>query len=165
MENATLATMDPRTATASDIQALLQRSSLTSLQLVQLYIERIQTYNSYLRAVISTPPTHLLLEAATKLDRERAQGKVRSGMHGIPILIKVWNSRMKLASYVILNSGINRTILPHTPIWEWTPQQAVLHWLAPGRKKAQISSKGQGTRFFFHDRSFPGRQLGANNGT
>ncbi|ATY58913.1 amidase family [Cordyceps militaris] len=56
--------------------------------LVKLYMERIETYNGYLRAVIGTPPTHLLLEAATKLDDERAQGKVRSSMHGIPILIK-----------------------------------------------------------------------------
>lgn len=88
MGNSTLADLDPRTATASHLQALLQSSSLTSVQLVQLYTRQIEACNGYLHAVISNAPASLLLGQASRLDGERAQGRVRSSMHGIPILIK-----------------------------------------------------------------------------
>ncbi|KAK0507196.1 hypothetical protein JMJ35_010234 [Cladonia borealis] len=79
---------DPRTATASDLQELLRASKVTSVQLVKIYLKQIEQYNSYLKAVISTAPKSAILDKAEKLDAERAEGNVRSSLHGIPILIK-----------------------------------------------------------------------------
>ncbi|KAK5659422.1 hypothetical protein OQA88_623 [Cercophora sp. LCS_1] len=62
------------TATASELQARLGSSSITSQQLVKLYVDQISQYNGYLKA--------------KELDDERASGHVRSPLHGIPILIK-----------------------------------------------------------------------------
>lgn len=79
---------DPRTATASDLQALLRASKVTSVQLVKVYLKQIEQYNGYLKAVISTAPESALLDEAEKLDAERGGREVRSSLHGIPILIK-----------------------------------------------------------------------------
>ena len=83
---------DPRTATASDLQELLRASKVTSVQLIKIYLKQIEQYNGYLKAVISTAPESAVLDRAEELDAERAGGKVRSSLHGIPILIKA-NSR------------------------------------------------------------------------
>ncbi|KAH8761174.1 amidase family protein [Diaporthe sp. PMI_573] len=79
---------DPRVVTASELQSLLQDRKTTSVQLVEFYLEQIETYDGYLHAVISTAPKASLLEEAERLDQERKQGIVRSPMHGIPILVK-----------------------------------------------------------------------------
>ncbi|KAI1132451.1 amidase family protein [Nemania abortiva] len=80
--------IDPLTATAADLQAKLSDKSVTSQQLVKLYLGRIAQYNGYLKAVIATAPEDLLNKTAAKLDDERAKGKIRGPLHGIPILLK-----------------------------------------------------------------------------
>ncbi|KAG8161020.1 hypothetical protein KVR01_009284 [Diaporthe batatas] len=79
---------DLRVVTASDLQGLLQDGKTTSVELVELHLKQIETYNGYLHAVISTAPKASLLKAAEKLDQERKEGKVRSPIHGIPVLVK-----------------------------------------------------------------------------
>ena len=88
MDSAKPSPFDPRIATASDLQELLRASKVTSVQLVKIYLEQIEQYNSYLKAVISTAPESAILDKAEKLDAERAEGNVGSSLHGIPILIK-----------------------------------------------------------------------------
>lgn len=90
MGNVTLDLFDPRVATASELRKLLEDSKVTSFQLVLDYLKEIEVNNGYLHAVITTAPRESLLEQAKKLDQERRQGTVRSTMHGIPILVKVW---------------------------------------------------------------------------
>ena len=92
MDSAKPSLFDPRTATASDLQELLRASKVTSVQLIKIYLKQIEQYNGYLKAVISTAPESALLDKAEDLDAERAEGKERSSLHGIPILIKA-NSR------------------------------------------------------------------------
>lgn len=41
-----------------------------------------------MRALISVAPKHEVLKIARKLDDERARGKVRGPLHGIPIVLK-----------------------------------------------------------------------------
>jgi amidase len=60
-----------------------------SAYLINVYLAQIQEHNSYLKAVIVTAPKSKLLEQAKSLDSERSKGKVRSALHGIPILVKV----------------------------------------------------------------------------
>lgn len=75
-----------------DIAAMQDRmaaGTLTSEGLVRAYLERIAAIDDagpMLNAVIATFPD--AIEQARALDAERAAGRVRGPMHGIPILIK-----------------------------------------------------------------------------
>jgi amidase len=67
----------------------LQSGKYTSEKLVSLYLERINKLDKNgpgLNSVIEVNPDALLL--ARELDKERKTGKVRSALHGIPVLIK-----------------------------------------------------------------------------
>jgi amidase len=71
------------------LQAQMEAGELTARELVRLYLERIQTIDQAgprLNAVIELNPE--ALEIAARLDAERAAGKVRGPLHGIPILLK-----------------------------------------------------------------------------
>jgi amidase len=73
-------------ATIPEMQAALRAGRITSRQLVLLYLARIATYEDKLNAAITV--NSRALEEAEALDRERAQGKIRGPLHGIPIAIK-----------------------------------------------------------------------------
>jgi len=73
-------------ATIPDIQAAMKDGRLTSRELVSQYLIRIATYENRLHATIAVN-AHAL-EEADALDRERAQGRVRGPLHGIPIALK-----------------------------------------------------------------------------
>jgi amidase len=73
-------------ATISDMRAALEQKRVTSRELVLQSLVRIATYEDKLHAVITVNP-HALDEAET-LDRERAAGKLRGPLHGIPIALK-----------------------------------------------------------------------------
>ena len=53
---------------------------------MQQYLTRIATYEDRLHAAITVNPN--ALKVADELDRERAQGKIRGPLHGIPIALK-----------------------------------------------------------------------------
>jgi len=62
---------------------------VTSRQLVELYLERVRTIDQSgpaLRSVLAINPR--ALDDATRLDNERADGRTRGPLHGIPILVK-----------------------------------------------------------------------------
>lgn len=69
-----------------EMQAALREKRVTSRELVTQYLVRIATYDSRLNAVITVNPK--ALEEADARDRERAAGKVRGPLHGIPIALK-----------------------------------------------------------------------------
>jgi amidase len=69
-----------------DIQARMERGELTSRQLVTEYLTRIAMYEERLNAAISVN-TNALAEADA-LDAERASGRVRGPLHGIPVALK-----------------------------------------------------------------------------
>ena len=69
-----------------DMQEALRRKRITSRELVRLYLERIAIYEDHLNAALYVNPN--ALEEADRLDRERARGKVRGPLHGIPIALK-----------------------------------------------------------------------------
>src|SRR5260221_7287416 len=73
-------------ATISGMQKALKQKHVTSHQLVQQYLDRIARYNETLNAVIIVNPR--ALEEADARDRERAAGRVRGPLHGIPVAIK-----------------------------------------------------------------------------
>jgi amidase len=73
-------------ASIPEMQAAMQQGRVTSRQLVTQYLTRIALYEDKLHAAITVNPK--ALEEADARDRERAQGKVRGSLHGIPIAIK-----------------------------------------------------------------------------
>ena len=81
--------LDLLTATAADIVKALEARTVSSEALVHQYLNRIHKYNGYLHAIISTTPTDIILSMARSLDDERAQGRIRGPLHGVPIIIKV----------------------------------------------------------------------------
>ncbi|KAF5666583.1 glutamyl-tRNA(gln) amidotransferase subunit A [Fusarium circinatum] len=80
--------LDLLTAPAVDIAKALEAGTVSSEALVQQYLNRIHKYNGYLHAVIATTPTDIILPMARSLDNERAQGRIRGPLHGIPIILK-----------------------------------------------------------------------------
>jgi amidase len=79
------------TATATELQELLIAGELTSVQIIETYLAQIGKHNhtgAHLNAIISVAPRKLALQRAAMLDQERRDGKVRSPLHGIPIIVK-----------------------------------------------------------------------------
>jgi amidase len=72
--------------TISELQAGMKSGKFTARMLVEKYLERIKEIDPQLRSVIETNPD--AIQIAQRLDNERKRGKVRSALHGIPVLIK-----------------------------------------------------------------------------
>src|SRR5213082_3526542 len=73
-------------ATIPQLQAAMASGALTSADLTSGYINRIQSLNPTLHAVIEVNPNAVAIAAA--LDNERRAGNVRGPLHGIPLLVK-----------------------------------------------------------------------------
>jgi amidase len=73
-------------ATIPEMQAAMKEGRVTSRELVTQYLLRIALYNNKLNAVI-TVNSNALKEADAR-DRERARGRLRGPLHGIPIALK-----------------------------------------------------------------------------
>jgi amidase len=73
-------------ATINEMQAAMRDGRVTSRELVLQSLVRIATYEDRINAIISVNPN--ALREAEALDRERAAGKVRGPLHGIPIALK-----------------------------------------------------------------------------
>jgi amidase len=73
-------------ATIPEMQAAMEDGRLTSRDLVELYLQRIAMYEDKINATISVNPN--ALAEADRLDQERAAGRVRGPLHGIPVALK-----------------------------------------------------------------------------
>ncbi len=73
-------------ATIPQMQAAMARGQVTSRQLVEQYLIRLALYEDRLNAALAVNP--MALQEADVLDRERAQGKLRGPLHGIPVALK-----------------------------------------------------------------------------
>ena len=73
-------------ATIPEMQTAMEEGRATSRDLVEAHLLRIALYEERVNAVISVNPR--ALEEADQLDRERAEGRVRGPLHGIPIALK-----------------------------------------------------------------------------
>jgi amidase len=73
-------------ASIADMQAAMRQRRVTSREIVQQYLDRIAKYEERLNAVITLNPR--ALDDADTRDRERAHGKIRGPLHGIPLALK-----------------------------------------------------------------------------
>jgi amidase len=75
--------------TIPELQAAMQAGTVTSRDLVTMYLARIKAYDQdgpKLNAMIALNPK--ALDEAAALDAERKAGRVRGPLHGIPIVVK-----------------------------------------------------------------------------
>src|SRR6059036_2294519 len=73
-------------ASIPEMQKAMREKRVTSRELVQQYLTRIALYDGRLHATISVNSN--ALKEAEELDRERARGRLRGPLHGIPIALK-----------------------------------------------------------------------------
>jgi len=78
-------------ATVGDLSTLLRDRKLTSVELTQIYIDRLKRYDSKLHFVITLTEERALAQAKAA-DAEIAAGKYRGPLHGIP-----WGAKDLLA--------------------------------------------------------------------
>ncbi len=70
----------------ADLRRALEQKRTTSHEIVQQYLLRIATYEDRLNGIITVNPRALAI--ADSMDRERARGRIRGPLHGIPIALK-----------------------------------------------------------------------------
>jgi amidase len=73
-------------ATIPEMQLAMEEGRVTSRELVEAHLLRIALYEERVNAVISINAN--ALAEADELDRERAEGRVRGPLHGIPVALK-----------------------------------------------------------------------------
>ncbi|KAF2621872.1 amidase signature enzyme [Macroventuria anomochaeta] len=103
-------------ASAEEVAAALEAGNVTTLQLVDAYIARIEANDHQglnLRSMIEIAPS--AREVAARLDAERANGTIRSILHGVPIVVKDnFNTAKELGmnttagSYALLGTEVRR---------------------------------------------------------
>ncbi|KAI0969601.1 amidase signature domain-containing protein [Xylaria arbuscula] len=84
----TLSYFNPLVTTTADLRRMLDSQQITSVQIVEQYLEQIDRYEPVLNALASIAPRDSLRRIAESLDDERRGGRVRSPLHGIPIVLK-----------------------------------------------------------------------------
>ncbi|GGH39364.1 amidase family protein [Paenibacillus segetis] len=68
------------------MQTAMETGQISSVDLVQLYLDRIHTYDVQINSVLEINPD--ALQIARDLDKERIEQGSRGRLHGIPILLK-----------------------------------------------------------------------------
>ncbi|KAK1237363.1 hypothetical protein MKX08_002988 [Trichoderma sp. CBMAI-0020] len=80
--------LDVLTIDTKTLQVLLEKGSNKSSHLVNLYVGQIQRHDDHLHGMLTMPSREALQKIAVALDKERAAGKIRSKLHGIPVILK-----------------------------------------------------------------------------
>jgi amidase len=77
---------DVAEASIPEMQQAMEEGRVTARELVEAHLVRIALYEERVNAVIAVNPQ--ALAEADRLDRERAEGRVRGPLHGIPVALK-----------------------------------------------------------------------------
>lgn len=82
----TKAPIDITKETVASLSKYLDEEIITSEQLINIYLERINEYNAQYNALITINEN--AINEAKELDKERQNGNIKSSIHGIPIIVK-----------------------------------------------------------------------------
>lgn len=72
--------------TVSELQDAMKSGKMSAREITQKYLDRIKEIDGKLNSIIELNPD--ALQIADEMDKERKMGKIRSMMHGIPIVLK-----------------------------------------------------------------------------
>jgi hypothetical protein len=84
--------LDIWTATVAEVQRSLSCGVTNSSSIVEAFLDQVEAHNTQglkLRAIIYAALRDAVLNRASELDKEGLQGRVRSRLHGIPLIVKV----------------------------------------------------------------------------
>jgi len=73
-------------ATIASLQNAMASGKISAVEITKAYISRIRETDTKLKSVVEINPD--ALQIAEQLDEERRNGRVRSALHGIPVLLK-----------------------------------------------------------------------------
>jgi Asp-tRNA(Asn)/Glu-tRNA(Gln) amidotransferase A subunit family amidase len=104
----TKAPVDVTKMDVNDLLEALDKGYLTSEKLVNIYLERIDAYDSQFNSINQI--NEHAVEQAKELDKERENGKLRGKLHGIPILVKC-----NIDVYGIPTTGGTKSLLDNYP--------------------------------------------------
>lgn len=100
--------------TIDDLQKMIKSGEFNSQKIVKLYLDRIAEIDKKgpgINSIIELNPD--ALKIAAELDKERAAGKIRGPLHGIPILIKdnidTADKMMTTAGSIAMEGNIAKT--------------------------------------------------------
>jgi Asp-tRNA(Asn)/Glu-tRNA(Gln) amidotransferase A subunit family amidase len=79
-------------ASLAGLQAALSSGAISSVELTELYLDRLERFGPVLESVVSLTP-ELAMEQARTADSERRAGRTRGPLHGIP-----WGAKDLLAT-------------------------------------------------------------------
>ncbi|WP_310361783.1 amidase [Pseudomonas brassicacearum] len=79
---------NPDTLTLREMAGLLRRGALTSVTLLEFYLQRIAERNPQINALIQLAPVEQLRRQAREADEMARVGQISGPLHGIPITIK-----------------------------------------------------------------------------
>lgn len=164
--------------TIADLQRKMQDKQYTSREITELYLKRIEAIDKdgpALNSVIELNPDALRI--ADDMDKERAAGKFRGPMHGIPVLIKdnistgdqmhttagslsLSDNQMKEDAFIVKqlrNAGA--VILGKTNLSEWA------NFRSTHSTSAWSSKGGQTKNPYILDRNPSGSSAGSGSAT
>ncbi len=73
--------------TVAELQAAMRKGAMSARDITKKYLERIEDVDDKtVNSIIETNPD--ALEIAERLDKERKSGRIRSPLHGIPVVLK-----------------------------------------------------------------------------
>lgn len=75
-------------ATISELTQAMEKVQVTSKELVEMYIDRINAYDKQLELNSIISINSDAVAQAEELDKERAKGNIKGKLHGIPIIVK-----------------------------------------------------------------------------
>ena len=84
--NQNASVFDLEETTVAQLQAKMRAGEISAVTLSEKYLARIKEIDPKINSVIELNPE--ALKIAGELDKERKKGKIRSPLHGIPVLIK-----------------------------------------------------------------------------
>ncbi|HEY4153944.1 MAG TPA: amidase [Puia sp.] len=164
--------------TIAGLQKKMQQHQATSVSITKAYLDRIQKMDKegpHLNAIIEINPDAISI--AEGLDRERNQGKIRSALHGIPVLVKdninTGDRMMTTAGSLALSGNIARedafivrqlrnagmVLLGKTNLSEWANFRS-------SRSASGWSSRGGQTKCpYILDRNPSGSSAGSGSAT
>ncbi|MBU9721359.1 MULTISPECIES: amidase [Bacillaceae] len=75
------------TMSATELALMIRNKILTSVEVVEAYLDQIERVNPYINAVVQYNREHAL-QLAQKADEDLENGVIRGELHGVPVTIK-----------------------------------------------------------------------------